>query len=174
MLAYSATKREFVDDVNNNVIHLRIQDLLGHRVGQSEVRSWRNSLRAMESVIRDDEIPDDAGVSIEFRIPLTSKRVDFILTGKDAEQNESAVIVELKQWDEVKPTEKDGVVRAFVGGGERELTHPSYQAWTYAALIHDFNETVREDSIALAPCAYLHNLDSGNVVNDPFLCGPYR
>lgn len=168
MLAYSATKKEFVEDVTNNVIHIRIQDLLGHRVGQSEIRSWRNSLRAMESVIRDDEIPDDAGVSIEFRIPLTSKRVDFILTGKDAEQNESAVIVELKQWDEVKPTEKDGVVRAFVGGGERELTHPSYQAWTYAALIHDFNETVREDSIALAPCAYLHNLDSGNVVNDPF------
>ncbi|WP_238387954.1 hypothetical protein, partial [Pararcticibacter amylolyticus] len=35
--------------------------------------------------------------------------------------------------------------------------HPSYQAWSYAALLQDFNETVATDNIQLKPCAYLHN-----------------
>ncbi len=45
----------------------------------------------------------------------------------------------------------------FVGGAQREVTHPSYQAWTHAALIRDFNVEVREGGIALHPCAYPHN-----------------
>ena len=55
-----------------------------------------------------------------------------------------------------------------MAGGERETNHPSYQAWTYAALIEDYNETVRQEDIRLMPCAYLHNLISDSPINDPF------
>ena len=88
MLAYSARKR-IVDDVYANVILERILDALGYRVGDREIRSWRNSLGVMERIVRDDEIPDDAGVAIEYHIPLTTMRVDFILTGKDENGQES-------------------------------------------------------------------------------------
>jgi len=60
------------------------------------------------------------------------------------------------------------VVRTFVGGSEREVSHPSYQAWTYAALLEDFNETVQKENIGLQPCAYLHNCVSDEVINAPF------
>src|SRR5690606_8858898 len=94
------------------------------------------------------------GVAIEYRIPLTAKCVDFILTGCDADGNENAVIVELKQWSEVEATGKDAGVATVINGARREVPHPSYQAWTYAALIRDFNETVQEESIRLRPCAF--------------------
>jgi DUF2075 family protein len=171
MIVYSATKQQFVKDVNSNVIHARITAellrSLGRKVGKSELSSWRNSMQFMESVVNDDEIPDDAGVSIEFNIPLTNNRIDFILSGKDENQVETAVIIELKQWSEVSVTTKDAIVQTFLGGGIRDTNHPSYQAWSYAALIEDFVETVRKDSIKLIPCAYLHNLESGDAVNDP-------
>src|SRR5690606_8946148 len=106
----------------------------------------------------------DAGVAIEYKVPLTSKRVDFILTGKDAEDCDTAVIVELKQWSDVKATVKDAVVETWVGNSFREMAHPSYQAWTYAALIRDFNTAVQDGDIRLRPCAYLHNCTAGHVV----------
>ena len=171
MIVYSENKQQFVDDVRSNVIHEKIlrafKRSLGRTVAENEIASWRNSIQFMESVVNDPEIPADAGVSIEYNIPLTNNRVDFIFTGKDHNNVETAVIVELKQWSKVEATHKDAIVKTALGGGVRETNHPSYQAWSYAALIEDYNETVRKESIALKPCAYLHNLDSAEAINDP-------
>jgi len=125
-------------------------------------------MQFMGNVLADQEIPSDCQISIEYAIPLTSKRVDLIVPGQDDAGRDTAVIVELKQWSEVAKTNKDGVVATRLGGGLVETSHPSYQAWTYAALIQDFNETVRNDEIELVPCAYLHNLDTAECVNDDF------
>jgi uncharacterized protein len=119
-------------------------------------------------VLVSGNVPEDAGVAIEYGIPLTAKRVDFILTGQDESDRDVALIVELKQWSEVECTDKDAIVRTVVGGAKREVLHPSYQAWTYAALIRDYNETVQDDAIELVPCAYLHNCVSGDVLNADF------
>ncbi len=170
MIVYSGNKAQFIEDVRLNRIHEVIMNefrrQFSRSVGQSEVASWKNSLQYMSNLLIDPEIPADAGVSIEYHIPLTSKRVDFILTGKNQQYQDTAVIIELKQWQAVQKTTKDGIVSTFLGGGERETSHPSYQAWTYAALIEDFNETVRQESIALVPCAYLHNMDNAEAIND--------
>lgn len=57
----------------------------------------------MYKVLNDDEIPPDAGVAIEFNIPQTSKRVDFIIFGYGADSNPEMVIIELNKgeaiWD---------------------------------------------------------------------------
>ena len=172
MLVYSGNKKTFIQDVSENAIENTIlaefERKLFKRPSKNEVLSWKNSMQYMFNILIDSEIPDDSGVSIEYVLPLTSKRIDFILTGKDEERRDTAVIIELKQWSEVTKTGKDGVVRTFLGGGEKETNHPSYQAWTYAALIEDYNETVRKEDIRLKPCAYLHNLNSGAAINDPF------
>ncbi|MFA1769887.1 DNA/RNA helicase domain-containing protein [Rufibacter glacialis] len=68
-------------------------------------------------------------------------------------------------------TDKDAVVKSYVGGGNRELTHPSYQAWSYAALLEGFNETVYQENIQLKPCAYLHNYAEDGVINHAFYSG---
>jgi uncharacterized protein len=112
---------------------------------------------SMAKVLDDNDIPADAGVAIEYVIPQTSKRVDFILTGGNPESPANVVIVELKQWSEARRTNKDGVVATWLSGREQEVSHPSYQAWSYAALLNGFNEAVYEGGIALKPCAYLHN-----------------
>lgn len=172
MIVYASTKSRFCDDVLSNNIEAIILDVfkqnLGHSTSPSEIQSWRNSMMYMNNILSDEAIPGDAGVSIEYKVPLTNKRIDFILTGKNENKKDTAVIVELKQWTEAKVTEKDGLVSTYLGKGEQETFHPSYQAWTYAALLEDFNETVRLEEIILKPCAYLHNCISGDVINNPF------
>lgn len=172
MLVYNATKSRFVDDVYRNEIDQKIlsamQRRLGRSVGPKEIESWINSMQFMYKILNDPEIPDDSGVAIEYSIPMTAKRIDFILSGRDGRNRDTAIIIELKQWKEAHQTDKDGIVRTVVGGGERETSHPSYQAWSYAELLTDFNAEIQKGEITLAPCAYLHNCESGTVIKDPF------
>lgn len=172
MQVYAANKLEFMDDVRDNVIETKILEVfkrnLGHSTTASEITSWKNSMMYMKNILEDIEIPNDAGVSIEYKLPQTSKRIDFILTGKGASKSNTAIIIELKQWTEAKSTKMDGIVSTYLGKGVREVNHPSYQAWVYASLLEDFNEAVTKENISLWPCAYLHNCISDGVINDSF------
>ena len=161
MLVYEGVKSSFINDVNLNLIVNKIyekyQKYFG-RTSDSQLNSWKNSMQYMRGVLDDNEIPDNAGVAIEFNIPTTSKRIDFILSGRDKNKKDSVIIIELKQWEKCEAVEgKDGIVSTFTGHAIREVTHPSYQAMSYANLIKDFNETVQLEDIGLYPCAFLHN-----------------
>lgn len=176
MIVYEATKGEFCDSVFSGSITDEIYDIYQEKIGKSpksQIMSWENSMQYMYRVLIDTEIPDDCGVAIEFTIPTTSKRIDFILTGLNQFNDDSVVIIELKQWSEAQKVEgKDGVVKTILGGGLRETTHPSYQVWSYASLIKNFNQTVEDDKIELHPCAYLHNYDF--IDDDPLTDELYR
>ncbi|ESS10435.1 MAG: hypothetical protein A07HR60_02450 [uncultured archaeon A07HR60] len=167
MLVYESTKTGFLNDVLEGQLVPKIRDgyqSQGIGMGsRGEVRSWKNSLQYMHSVLNGSSVPADAGVAIEFKIPLTSRRVDFLVSGFDEADNANVVIIELKQWEGTSTQTvegKDGIVKTALGGGIRETTHPSYQAVSYAQLLKDFNVTIREKPINLYPLAYLHNLES--------------
>lgn len=171
MIVYHADKHQFLMDVDSNrieeIIYEQFRERLGQRTSESEQRSWRESLGYMHRILVDRDIPDDCGVAVEFKLPQTNKRIDFILTGLDADDRETAVIIELKQWSEVETTGMDGVVRTRFSGRMTETSHPSYQVWSYACLLRDFNEYVYTNDIRLAPCAYLHNFRGSAGIMDP-------
>lgn len=172
MLVYSGTKTTFTDHVLKNTIADEILEafelVTGYRVSPAEFGSWQNSMMFMKNILDDPEIPEDSGVAIEYKLPQTSRRIDFVLTGAGEDDRETAIIIELKQWTSASQTGKDGIVETFVGGGLREVSHPSYQAWSYAALLDDFNQTVQEEGIKLIPCAYLHNYIPDNSIDSEF------
>jgi uncharacterized protein len=99
MIVYEATKDEFLNDVFEDLLVTNIcnnyTDKIG-RINEREVRAWDNSMQYMYRVLSDSEIPKNAGVAIEFKIPHTSKRVDFLITGSDQDSRHSVVNVELK------------------------------------------------------------------------------
>lgn len=169
MIVYASTKSDFIQDVAQNRIEDKILTLfkrrLKHTTSASEINAWRNSMQYMHNLLVHSAVPENAGVAIEYSIPQTAKRVDFILTGQDEAGRDNAVIVELKQWTEAWRTEKDGIIATLLQGRKVETSHPSFQAWSYAALLEDFNEIVRKDRIKLSPCAYLHNCTVPHEVN---------
>ncbi|MDO8658293.1 MAG: DUF2075 domain-containing protein [Candidatus Levybacteria bacterium] len=170
MIVYSSNKKGFLSDVLNGQVEQQILTSfvreMGHTTGKSEINSWRKSMPYMSNVINDSSIPDDAGIAIEYKIPQTSKRIDFIITGTNSENRKVAVIVELKQWSEgISLTEKDGVLNTNFYG---EVPHPSYQVWSYATLLEDFNSNVQSENISLNPCAYLHNYNDDGVITNSF------
>ena len=97
MIVYSADKRMFVQDVKSGVIAPKILHLIrekGLNAGQErEFESWHNSMNFMRNIVDDSEIDDDVQIAIEYNIPQTSKRVDFIIAGADRKDKENIVIV---------------------------------------------------------------------------------
>jgi len=170
VLAYLQSKAQFLKDAPTieDYVADAVRKNLGIKVGPSEYQSWRNSLgNAMSHVMRDPGIPEDAVVAIEYRLNGRRFRIDFLIAGKDDTGSDSLVIVELKQWTEVKFSLLKDHVRAFVGGGERDLPHPAYQAYSYASHLQQFNEYIYENDVKVKSCAYLHNCTTANVINDP-------
>ena len=169
MIIYRATKKQFVEDVFNNTIADNIDEAffehLGRHTSPNEVRSWQNSMQYMFKVVDTPELPDEAGVAIEYQIPLTAKRVDFIISGLNAQKKEQIVIVELKQWEDAEPTQKPGIVVARFQQGKAEVAHPSYQAWSYAYMLSNYNLTIQEREVNISPCAYLHNYTPDGMIN---------
>ena len=97
MIVYQETKKQFLSDVRMDVIEEKIEaavlEKLHKHTGSSEFTSWMNSMNYMYKVMEDKRIPDDCRIAIEYRIPNSNKRVDFIISGEDGKHRESAVIV---------------------------------------------------------------------------------
>lgn len=166
-----------MSDTENDILETKLYDAIKNKMnrstGLSELNSWRNSLKEMYITLNDSNIPSDVGVAIEYNIPQTSKRVDFLISGYDEDNKGNVIIVELKQWEKLQAIEgQDAIVETYTGGANRRVVHPSYQAWSYAALIKDYNEYVQDAEIELHPCAYLHNYP--RTENDPLDAKQYK
>ncbi len=162
MIVYDGTKVDFLRSVELDTIAYEIEEniysKMNRHTAKNEFRSWENSLEYMYKVLNDANIPGDAGIAIEYNIPQTSKRVDFLLSGFDEKNKENVIIIELKQWDHIQAIDgKDALVETYTGNAMRQVVHPSYQAWSYSMLIKDYNQTVQKENIILSPCSYLHN-----------------
>ena len=172
MRVYSSTCQDFIRDVGTGQIGAIVERAYtrayGHSTSESEIRSWKNSLAALSNILDHGDVPSDLGLGIEFQIPKTSKRIDVLLSGTSALDESSVLIVELKQWEFANKTTMDGVVNTFVGGGNRDVQHPSYQSWSYAQLLRDFAVVVEDESMILNSCAYLHNMTAAGDLKDPF------
>lgn len=171
MIVYQANKAQFSEDVFNDQIEAKILEefrkKLHHSTSESEINSWSNSLQYMDRVLRDPAIPANCGVAIEYTIPQSSKRLDFVLTGLNNFGDRCAILIELKQWSTATLSPKDAILlaqksRLHYG----EALHPSYQAWSYKCLIEGYNEAVEKMKIDLQPCAYLHNYTKDNVITN--------
>lgn len=174
MIVYKKTKKEFLEDVLvsdneiEDIIAIEVENKLGRKTAKNEYISWKNSLNEMAKVLYSDKIPNDANISIEYNIPRTNNRIDLIVSGQNDSDEDKVIIIELKQWSEAQTTSKDAIIKTLLGGGIRETTHPSYQAWSYVKLLEGFNKTVSDEDISIIPCAYLHNYKKDNNLTNPF------
>lgn len=173
MRLYAGSSRQFVLDTVQNQIAGKLKNAFfehyRYNPPPGEISSWQNSLRAMSQIVDHGGLLDH-GVLVEYQLPLSSKRLDFMITGRDPAAVDNAVIVELKQWDRCGPADGENEVMTFVGGANREVLHPSAQVGHYRMYLSDTHSAFYEGDrpVSLAACAYLHNypFDPDDVLYD--------
>jgi len=162
MQLYSGSSGQFIEDAVQNRIAGKLKtaflEQFRYSPSEGEVRSWHNSLTKIKDVFQRADLGDH-GVILEYQLPLTSKRLDCLITGKDSARSDNAVIVELKQWDRCDPSDGANEVLTWVGGSNRSVLHPSVQVGQYAMYMRDGHTAFHDDSapVKLAACSYLHN-----------------
>ena len=172
MILYSSKVNDFINDINNNKISYILENLkqkeLYEGTTSSEKQSWKNSLKYMSEILQQTSIPKDCTVVLEYNLPMTSSRIDFMLCGYNCENKKNILIIELKQWSKVNEVKDSEILlETYVGNGLKKVIHPSYQAWTYKMLLKDFNQNIQENNIIVDACSILHNYIPNN--NDPIL-----
>lgn len=161
MRLFAGSSEQFLEDTVQNQIAEKLRlaffNYFRYNPSPSEVNSWRNSLRAV-SMVFDHAKLTDQGVILEYQLPMTSRRLDCLVCGKDASARDNAVIIELKQWDRCEDAPGENEVITWVGG-RKELLHPSVQVQQYRRYLEDTHTAFYEgpNPIVLNACSYLHN-----------------
>jgi DUF2075 family protein len=160
MRLFAGTSQQFIQDTIQNQIAEKLRlaffNYFRFNPSPSEINSWRNSLRAISQVFQYANLVDQ-GIILEYQLPLSSKRLDCLICGRDASANDNAVIIELKQWDKCEKANGENEVLTWVGG-KREMLHPSVQVGRYKMYLEDTHTAFYDKNpIALNACTYLHN-----------------
>lgn len=126
----------------------------------SEYRSWMTSLPVLAEDLEEAGL-EDIEILLEYRLPLTSQRVDAILAGSHPETGEpSYVIVELKQWSKARLFEDDPNLLDVAGVSSPRL-HPSRQVEGYKRYLLNYLSVLHDHENWVEAFSYLHNM------NDP-------
>jgi len=176
MRLYSGTTRSLIEDSTFNRIASKLGDAFfsefRYRPSVGEVNSWNNSLRCISQVFQSASLLDH-GVLLELQLPLTSKRLDCLVTGYNSEKSPNAVIIELKQWSGCTGASGKNEVSTFVGGNVRDVLHPAVQVGQYMTYLTDCHTAFQgEDGIAAHACSYLHNYNP--IKNDPLFSAQFE
>jgi DUF2075 family protein len=162
MRLYAGMSSDFIQEAAHNQIAGMLARSFFHyfryNPPPAEVNSWRNSLRAISQVLQEGSLLDH-GVFLEYQLPLSSKRLDCLVCGKGTDGRDRAVIVELKQWDGCSEADGEDLVSTWVGGGQREVLHPSAQVRQYQWYLQDSHTAFHEGDapVGVKSCSYLHN-----------------
>ena len=155
MAIYKATKKEFLEDFRNEKIIEKIEKGYNESVGKpnySILNSWNGSIPYLYLLLEDEEIPDNCGISIEHEIPNidTRKRIDVLITGKNKEKENVAIVIELKQWSKVEqPSDKIGYIVTSKNKEDGTRPHPSFQAFSYSYFLKTYNSAFTEKNIKM-------------------------
>lgn len=163
MRLYAGSSNDFISlNIKNQLAELLRQEFMkafGFFPSQNEAMSWRNSLLRVSLIFQQASL-NDHGVFVEYQLPLSGKRIDVIVCGKDSSDGRNAIIIELKQWEKCSLTDYDSdYVLTWVGGGNRNVLHPSVQVGNYKYYLQENNSAFYEGDkpVQLFACSFLHN-----------------
>lgn len=84
MQLYAGCSKDFISDATRNGIASKLEraflDAFHYKPSLQEVQSWQNSLFRMAFALQQGAFLDH-GVLLEYQLPLSSRRLDCMVTG---------------------------------------------------------------------------------------------
>lgn len=147
-------------EILSTSLFLRLTDQFvhvhGHKPSQAEIRSWERSLPVLAYALNEAGL-GQVEMIIEYGLPLSSKRADVVLAGRDPATGAPAyVVVELKQWSDATPDEDDPLL-CRIDAYSRPVLNPIEQVRRYCQYLVGFNGALSSTPERVHGVAYLHN-----------------
>jgi DUF2075 family protein len=163
MVIYQENVGTFIRHCVTNQIATILKDkvkTLGLGAGSpSEFNSWAHSLPVVAGLLDKAQVDPQIDVALEYKLDVSKGRIDFLIYGQDEKSQDNVVVVELKQWSQVKKSNLQNEVLTDVAlGNVTDTLHPSYKANSYASTLREFNVFVYQNHIPLESCSFCHNM----------------
>ena len=170
MILYSSSKTAFINDINDksiiDILNNTMKEKMYHYTSESEKSSWENSLEYISEVISSSNLPDDCTIILEYNLPISSSRIDLMITGFDEQNNKKVLLFELKQWSKANIVPDSNILLEISDGNSlRRVVHPAYQVITYRDLLCDYNKYIQDENALVIPCVIMHNYVPDNIIN---------
>ena len=103
MIVYSNSIKNFCNEINDisTILNKRLKSTIHKFSNKSEIDSWSKSLKYFSEILIGNTLDDTITITLEYNIPLTSNRIDLILSGYNEFREPILLIFELKQWSKV-------------------------------------------------------------------------
>lgn len=124
MIVYSNSVKKFCDDIDNIslILNKKLKEKMHKYCADSERKSWDNSLKFFPNMLLGTDIATNCTVTLEYNLPLTSNRIDLILSGYNSFHQQVLLVFEFKQWSNVEEIEdSDYIVKTFLNGGMQNI-----------------------------------------------------
>ena len=170
MILYGSSKTAFINDINDksiiDILNNTMKEKMYHYTSESEKSSWENSLEYISEVISSSNLPDDCTIILEYNLPISSSRIDLMITGFDEQNNKKVLLFELKQWSKANIVPDSNILLEISDGNSlRRVVHPAYQVITYRDLLCDYNKYIQDENALVIPCVIMHNYVPDNIIN---------
>lgn len=122
-----------------------------------EQLSWKNSLYLLIQLLNNEGF-GNLWLAAEYSL-TADRRIDAIIFGYSNNQRPTAIIVELKQWENLAPNidKQKTNVNVCIGNRNEYRIHPIYQTVNYTRDLRLHHETIVDKKIELSAIQYLHN-----------------
>ncbi len=175
MIVYSNSIKNFCNEVTNisSILTNKFKDVFHKFSNKSEIESWNNSLKYFSNILSETNLDNTVTITLEYNLPLTSNRIDLILTGYNNSKKPVVLVFELKQWGNVNNiVDSNYLVQTFLNGCLQNVVHPGYQVWSYSEILKNYNEYIQENDVEIKSCLLMHNYKFKN--NDILLQEKYN
>jgi len=161
---YRAPIPRFLVDVDSGslpgLLEKRFEQLEGIHPSSGERLAWKNSLPALAEVLRDERLCRSE-IFVELWMPIQGRRCDALLTGRNADAQPSAVVVELKQWTSVGKSQWPEEISLL----NDSRPHPSAQVRGYVDFLRYYHSAFVTEGVHITGCVWLHAMEDARAVS---------
>ena len=163
MLLYQGTSNDFIKDAADGILIEKIEmslfDTYHYAPVDRNLRLYGHHLQSLAKVFDSAGLRDN-WILLKYQMPSSSKRLDCIVTGFDADGIENAVIIEMKDWGKCRLSDTACEMVDDRQGIPIEILHPSVQARQYCTFLENVDEGFwKGEQRHLSACTVLPEYD---------------
>ncbi|NLY60451.1 MAG: DUF2075 domain-containing protein [Clostridiales bacterium] len=161
MILYEGDIRAFKNAVNRNKLASYMASVFERKYSRKITielqREWNYSLKCLYGIVVNAEVSEDCCIRLDFVLSQYCSRLEALLAGRDLENRQHIVMVELLPWRESMVSDQEDMIRVHDDLGWHDSVHPAYQSAAYGRYISERSGAGDLSSVTFVQTVYMYD-----------------
>lgn|GEM_PF-2189639 len=161
MILYEGDIRAFANAVNKNSLAGYMASVFekkySRKISIEVQREWNYSLKCLYGAVMNAEVSEDCCIRLDFVPSQYCSRLEALLAGRDLENRQHIVMVELLPWQESRVSDQEDMIEVHNDSGWFDAVHPAYQSAAYGKYISGRRGAGELSDVRFVQTVYLYD-----------------